>query len=243
MSQGHTARFYTEELPVQNKVKLTPEQVRHSKALRLHEGDTIQLFDGTHEYQARFLGTHAEIVGKSEPNAPKGPKITLAVSWPKGERGDWLVEKVTELGVDTIIPLLTQRSVVDPRASKLERLKKVIINACEQSGRTILPTIEAPQMIRDVLAREFDAILIADKSGKPFTNFWLREHTEGGSTAAPLSTPAVLLLIGPEGGFTDDEIAAALAANANVISLGATTLRTETAGITLAALLRQLYAP
>lgn len=230
MSQGHTPRFYTEEPTINGKVKLTPEQIRHSKALRLRDGDVLQIFDGKHEYQAKLIGTEAEIVAKSEPNAPKGPKITLAVAWPKGERGDWLVEKATELGVDTIIPLLTQRSVVDPRESKLERMKKVIINACEQSGRTILPSIHPPQMIQDVLARkaEFDAILIADKSGKPFA----MPHGKN-----------VLVLIGPEGGFTDDEVASAVATNAKVVSLGTTTLRTETAGMTVVALLRQLYAP
>jgi 16S rRNA (uracil1498-N3)-methyltransferase len=238
---GHTPRFYAHKQPVEGVIVLTPEQVRHSKALRMKDGDKLQLFDEKHDYEATLEGTNARILSKSEHKA-SGAEITLAISWPKGPRGDWLVEKATELGVRTIIPLLVRHSVVEPGSNKVERLRKVAINAAEQSGARF-PTITEPKMLRDVLADPYDFIVIADASGTPLTKDRLRSHTKGASTASPFSNPAVLALVGPEGGFTSDEIQDALAKDAMLASLGHTTLRTETAGIVLTTLLSSLYAP
>ena len=229
MAKGHIPRFYAEDGPTEGLVKLTQEQVRHSKALRMEDGDRLQLFDGVFEYEAQLEGVKARITSKSEPKPQIGQKITLAVAWPKGNRGDWLVEKATELGVSALIPLLTKRTIVEPGATKVARLRKVIINACEQSGRTILPSITEPMHLKDVLAKksEFDVVIIADRSGEKL-------HVHG---------QRVLVLIGPEGGFIDEEISEAKAEGAKATNLGSTTLRTETAAISVVAALNALYAP
>jgi 16S rRNA (uracil1498-N3)-methyltransferase len=221
MSAGHVARFYIEILPSEGTVPLSREQARHAKALRIREGNVLELFDGKHEYTAKYHenGT-AVILAKSESKGVSGVQITLAVAFPKGSRADWLVEKATELGAHAIIPLLTQRTVVEPRDTKVERLQKLAITACEQSGRTTLPSIKAPQTLADVLrsANAFDTRIIADAVGTPLT------------TASPHGKN-VLVLIGPEGGFTDEELTQAAAAGCATTSLARTTLRTETAAI------------
>jgi len=230
MVKGHIPRFYAEDVPATGNVKLSPEQVRHSKALRLRDGETVQLFDGTYEYEGQLDGTGVKVLAKSEPKPPIGPEITLAVAWPKGSRGDWLVEKATELGVKAIIPLITKRTVVEPGSTKVARLRKVAINACEQSGRTTLPSISEPMTLHGVLERrkEFDTVILAHRNGERLT------HLHG---------TRMLVLIGPEGGFDENELTEALKFDAHITTLGETTLRTETAAVVVVALLSQLYAP
>lgn len=228
MSAGHTARFYQAAIPEQGFLSLDPERSRHAKALRLREGEPIELFDGTNEYNARFASwegndAKVEVMGKSEPKGVSGIQVTLAIAFPKGKHADTLVQKATEVGVSTMIPLVTKRTVVDPGATKLERLREVAITACEQSGRTTIPAITSPFPVDKLLAtcKDYDACVIADASGTQ-----LRSHGK-----------KVLALVGPEGGFTDEEVEAAKRAGCSVVNLGNTTLRTETAGIVLTALL------
>lgn len=228
MSAGHTARFYQAAIPEQGTISLDSERSRHAKALRLREGEQIELFDGTNERKARFAGwegdaAKVEVLGKSEPKGVSGVNVTLAIAFPKGKHADTLVQKATEVGVSTIIPLITERTVVDPGATKLERLREVAITACEQSGRTTIPAITSPLTVDKLLAtcKDHDACFIADASGSP-----LRSRAKN-----------VLALVGPEGGFTDDEITAAKNAGCTAVNLGNTTLRTETAGIVMVTLL------
>lgn len=218
---GHTARFYIPALH-EGTISLPAEVRRHAKALRVKEGDLIQLFDGTLSYTARYKGTTAEVVAKSE-SKPEKTHITLAVSWPKGSRGDWLVEKATELGVHTIIPLTTKHTIVIPSDSKINRLQQLTITACEQSGRTTIPTITQPQSFETVLkqSRDFDAFVVGDSQG----------------TSHIPRAKRILILVGPEGGFSADELHQIKHAGAKTLSAGSNTLRTETAAIALLALL------
>ncbi len=229
MAPGHTTRFYIETLPTEGIVKMPKEASRHAKALRLKDGDLIQVFDGTTEYTARLLTNHElEIVAKSEHTSHSGAQVTLAIAFPKGPRVDWLVEKATELGVHEIIPLITKRTVVNPRDTKVERLQKLAITACEQCGRSTIPKISLPIAVDKLLARtnEFDACFVADGSGNKLS--------------LSKSAKKILALIGPEGGFSDEEITKAKSTGCHIISLGTTTLRTETAGLTILAQLNAL---
>jgi 16S rRNA (uracil1498-N3)-methyltransferase len=150
--------------------------------------------------------------------------VTLAVAPPKGDRFRWIVEKATELGVDRLVPLLTKRTVVDPRDSKLDKLRQTIIAACKQCGRNRLMELTEPV--------RFDALLKDERE----TEVWLL-HPSGQRIRefeAPQRSASLMLLVGPEGGFTDDEVARAQEQGAEMVALGRTILRTETAAIAAA---------
>jgi len=226
---GHTARFFVHGLPSEGTTNLDPEQSRHAKALRIAIHDPVELFDGYNEYTGRLKGwdgnsATVEIMAKSEEKGIPGAQITLATAFPKGKQADFLIQKATEVGVDTIIPLNSKNSVVDPRETKLERLKKIAINACEQSGRTKIPKILSPITVDKILSetKNYDLCFIAEKNGKKIEN---------------ISAKNILAIVGPEGGFTDAEISQAKEAGCIPVALGPNFLRTETAGIVLVATL------
>jgi 16S rRNA (uracil1498-N3)-methyltransferase len=153
--------------------------------------------------------------------------VRLAVAPPKGDRFRWLVEKATELGVAKLIPLLTRRTVVDPRDSKLDKLRQTVIGACKQSGRSRLMELTEPLKFDALLAAGNDAMhqsILLHPSGDPL---FLGAATERGAN--------LTLLIGPEGGFAEDEVEAAIEAGVHTAALGRTILRTETAAIAAAA--------
>jgi 16S rRNA (uracil1498-N3)-methyltransferase len=195
---------------------------------RLGPGAVVEIFDGA------GFGTRAVVAGVGKdwvdldtmgdplPDRLPGCRLTLATAVPKGERFDWLVEKATELGVDRLVPLVTERSVVDPGAAKLDRLRRVIVEAAKQCGRNRLMALERPLPWSLWLA-EPSAVtprLIAHPGGV-LPPAWPRSRHGGGATLA----------IGPEGGFTEAEVEAARVAGWQVVGLGATLLRIETAGL------------
>ena len=146
---------------------------------------------------------------------------------PKGPRQDILVEKCTELGVAAIRPVKCVRSVAEPSDHRLEKLRRTVIEACKQAQRAWLCEIHRQTSLEDVfqLPSDFDAAYIADMQGEPI------------GMVEPSPGQKVLMLIGPEGGFTDEELLAAQRADFKPIRLAQTILRTETAAITAAACL------
>jgi len=205
-------------------VSLSKEQTRHLKVLRKKEGELVRVFDGQgSEFEACIedvssgkITIQSTITPQKEPSVA----ITLACAVPKGARADVLIEKVSELGVSRIIPLLTSRSVVRPGSSKLERWRRITIEACAQSERAVVPEIEKPQTFASLLnrAHEYHSAFLCHASGEPL-----------GSAFRP--TTSVLLLVGPEGDFTDAELKSAVKAGCQKVSLGPTILRVETAAI------------
>jgi 16S rRNA (uracil1498-N3)-methyltransferase len=131
------------------------------------------------------------------------------------------VEKATELGVARLIPLRTSRGVVDPRDTKLERLRNVIIESCKQSRRPWLMELSAPQDF-SVVIHSKEHCLVADPSGSALP------------AAITVKNTATVIAIGPEGGWTADELAAARSAGAAIVSLGDSILRIETAAVAVA---------
>ncbi len=214
---------------------LSPGESHHlATVLRAVPGDRFELFDG----KGRRAVAAVEVVDSSaarlviESELPRDPEsrsgeFVLATAVPKGERFDWLVEKATELGVSRLVPISTARSVVEPRETKLERLRATIVAAAKQCGRSRLMELDPLTTWRDVVAQLIpgSATVIAHPDGGEVGSVW----------ASPAFDRGCLALIGPEGGFTAEEIADATAAGAIPISLGPTILRTETAGVALAA--------
>jgi 16S rRNA (uracil1498-N3)-methyltransferase len=217
-------------------VELSAEESHHLvHVLRAEPGDQFELFDGrgrralARVEAAVATGARLSIVEEiaSEGAVSRSP-LWIATAVPKGDRFDWLVEKATELGVDRLIPLVTRRSVVEPRETKLERLRAVIVAACKQSGRSRLMELTPLCPWRNLLAEIVPAAdaCLAHPEGEPLPSAW---------GATDVGKPR-LVIVGPEGGFTTDELGEAQAAGAKIVRLGATILRTETAVLAVAAL-------
>ena len=226
-------RFYLPQSWESPTLRLTGSEARHlSRVLRLGVGDEVMLFDGQgNQARARIENLDANDVSLSvlermPPADSPSMSLTIATAVPKGDRFDWLVEKATELGVARVIPLTTTRSVVHPGGSKLERLRRRIVEASKQCGRSRLMELTEPMSWQACVAREFTgaAVLVADPSGEPVDR------------ARPDRPAGVLVAIGPEGGFTSEELEAAQGHGARLVSLGPTLLRIETAAVAVAAL-------
>ena len=222
-------RFY---LPNLQQPALGPEEAHHAlQVLRLKVGDTINVFDGRgHEAQASIQqisnqSVQLKLLAQSA-SAPLPCRITLAQAIPKKSM-DLIVQKATELGVATIIPLVSERSIVklDDDSKKLERWREIALESCKQCGNNWLPEIQAPQKAADFLATsaKFDLKLIGSLQSDAKS---LKKIL---ADSAKLST--VLILIGPEGDFTPAEINLAKSAGCLPLSLGPLVLRAETAAI------------
>ncbi len=194
--------------------------------LRLKEGGDVLLFDGgSGEWLARVaeVGKKRMILAVIEATRPQEavPDLWLAFAPVKKGRVDWLVEKAVELGVARLVPVITQRTIVDKL--NLDRMRSHIIEAAEQCGRTSLAVIDEPVKL--------DAFL---RGRDPARALYFADET-GGDPATFTPGPAIIL-IGPEGGFTPEEAAAIRASpNAKAISLGPRILRAETAALTAVA--------
>lgn len=209
-----------------------PEAHHAVHVLRMRSGQSLELFDGAGAWTAgvvRDVGKRALTIeiGPLEHVPPAACRIILATAIPKGDRFDWLVEKATELGVDELIPLITERSVVEPRATKLDRLRAASVAACKQSRRRHLLVIREPVSFAEFLSgrRSDQQAILADPHGTPWTPS-LDESPES----------SMLCAVGPEGGFTPAEVESACQAGFLLRTFGSSVLRVETAGVAFAAI-------
>ncbi len=217
-----------------------PEAQAHyiSRVLRMSEGDPVQLFDGSgQEFRASLLevGKKRVVVQVTETFAGQveSPlQIHLGQGLSRGERMDWAIQKATELGVNEITPIFSDRCEVrlkDERADKrLQHWRQVAISACEQCGRSRVPVIHPPLLLADWLKQaEADLKLVLHPVAEPLVS-----HAKPGSLA---------FLIGPEGGLTDGEVETAQGAGFHSARLGPRVLRTETAPVVALAVAQQLW--
>lgn len=195
------------------------EDDRHhlGRALRLRSGDPLTITDGRGRWRWARFGPEVEPDGDVVVAAAPTPPVTVGLAPVKGQRPEWAVQKLTELGVDEVLLLVADRSVVrwegDKAAATRARLEKVGREAAMQSRRCTLPSIEVGVRLS----------ALTDRPGVALA------HPGGGVPS--LDRPC--LLVGPEGGWSDDEVARA----PSVVGLGATILRAETAAVTAGALL------
>jgi 16S rRNA (uracil1498-N3)-methyltransferase len=224
-------RFFVTPPIAGERVMLVGDEARHLAAvMRAGIGDEVALFDGSGaEFTGRISAIRKQaveltIIERREISRELPSELTLAVALPKGDRQKWLVEKATELGVTRLVPLVTERGVAQPVESAIERLRRSVIEASKQCGRNVLLEIAAPAAAAEFFAGAPAAAIriIADPSGEPL------------GTIATQSRP-IIAAIGPEGGFTDSELAAARAAGWLAVSLGPRILRVETAAIAIVA--------
>ena len=228
-------RYFVETKITGQRALLVEEEARHLvRVMRARPGDRVTLFDGSGvEYTARVTELRRDevelaIVACDQIDRELPFRLRLAVALPKGDRQRWLVEKAVELGVAQITPLRTARSVAQPGEKALRRMTRWVVDASKQCGRNRLMEVARPQTWSDSLA---------DSAAVGLRVF---AHPGGDRARADHVDPAasdVLAAIGPEGGFTPDEVDAARQAGWRAIDLGPRTLRVETAAAVLAALL------
>jgi len=214
-------------------LQLPPGAARHVQVLRLQPGARITLFNGEGgEFEAvvERMG-RSEVAVRVESHDPiereAAREAHLAVAMPANERMDWLVEKATELGVASIQPLVAERSVLrlagDRAARKQAHWQAIAVAACEQCGRNRVPAVAEVSDLRAWLAE-------APPGAPQRLLLSLRSQTRPLREAAG-DAGAALFLSGPEGGFTEAEEEAALAAGFQPVTLGPRVLRAETAAL------------
>lgn len=237
-------RFFVPQLVADSEIELPEMEAHHvAKVLRLQTEDEIELFDGrgcrapatlTLVSKSRAIAHIGKLV-KTE--AAREMSLSVAVSLPKGDRQKWLVEKLTELGVDGLIPLQTQRGVAQPTDNALQRLERVTLEACKQSRRDRLVEILQPATLREMTkldkALEDRVLLIAHPY--PAKGSESKGSLQGSAALRTINWPQknghIVLAIGPEGGFTDEEIEEAIAQGWKLWTFGDYILRVETAVI------------
>jgi 16S rRNA (uracil1498-N3)-methyltransferase len=241
-------RFFIEPDKVMgSRGLITGSEAHHlAKVLRLGVGIPIRLFDGTgRTYQSVIknitkTGVEVTILAIDEAVRPLQPQLHLAQSLPKGKKMDLIVQKTTELGITGLHPILTENSdnrhLDGERAQhRLERWRKICREACKQSNRPqppdCHPVVAFATFLQETLRQDFDLKLILWEKEK---NMGFRQVMEG------VDPFAVLILIGPEGGFSTNEIQEATAAGFQPVTVGRRILRTETAAIAVVAILQYL---
>ncbi|MGQ4277021.1 16S rRNA (uracil(1498)-N(3))-methyltransferase [Pseudidiomarina sp. E22-M8] len=219
-------------LSVGQEIDLCAEAANHvGRVLRMQEGQPLLLFTGDgQDYQAVILAAskknvRVEITAMNANETESPLKIHLGQGVSRGDRMDFVLQKSVELGVHSITPLFTERCGVklsgDRLQKKQQQWQKVVIAACEQSGRSVVPQVHTPVSLETWLGQLGPALRL---TLDPQAQKALREQE--------LTNSEVQLLIGPEGGLSEQEIAAAAAAEFQPVRLGPRVLRTETAALT-----------
>ena len=243
-----TARIYTDQtLAPGISISLPPVAARHVQVLRFQPGSVLTLFNGQGDVEGEYVAT-VQSMGRSDVQVSVGNfvptqreascTVHLAVGMPANERMDWLVEKATELGVASIQPLMTERSVLRLSGERAEKKRLhwqgIAVAACEQCGRNRVPLILPPASFSD----------------------WLKIHNRKDEVRLLLSLQAASLplmkavgasrlmtfLSGPEGGLSSTEEALAVANGFAPVTLGPRVLRSETAPLAVLAVLNCLSA-
>jgi 16S rRNA (uracil1498-N3)-methyltransferase len=214
--------------------EIAGEEAQHlTRVLRVEAGQRFEISDNHALYLAEVETARKSLVTfrviEKLPVRPAGADITLAASIFKFDHFEWMLEKVTELGVTTIVPVAAERSergLEQAAPKRLERWRRIVLESSQQCRRARLPEIRATLRLRDFLPETFpNRYVLEEQSGAPSL---LRVPHVAGASA---------LLLGPEGGWADREREAIQAAGWTAVSLGTNILRAETAGIAALALL------
>jgi 16S rRNA (uracil1498-N3)-methyltransferase len=222
-------RIHIAEVPaIGATIAIRGEEFHHAvHVVRVRTGEPVEIFDGRGSAAAGTIESIAsdhvvvQTIAPIDSREP-GVDITLAMAIIQLDRFELVLQKATELGVRTIVPIETERVEIRPERyrGKMERWQKIAFEATKQSGRAVIPTIEPPAQFRDVVARPGTKILF-DANAEP----------------SPAGSGPLTLFIGPEGGWSEQELALAREHGAAIQRLGPRRLRAETAAIVAVALL------
>lgn len=197
---------------------------------RLRPGQQVRLFNGDGwEYEAEIVEAgkkqvSLEIRAAAQRDQELGVRLWAAVPLPRGDRGSFLVEKLTELGVTDFVPLRTRRSVLHPSEAREEKLRRTVVEASKQCGRNVLMNVESVADWSEFYQREnLPELRILGAPGGESLSDVVREPIDA------------VFAVGPEGGFDDDELRQATNAGWRVVRLGRRILRVETAALAFAA--------
>lgn len=230
-------------------LSLAADEARHLRdVLRLKPDDEVYAFNGEgKEFLCRILESrkdvaHLNVVAEVDPARPESPlQLTLAVALLKSDKFDLVVQKSTELGVVRIVPLMTRLADIRLREKSDEvkravRWQRIALEAAKQSGRAFVPEVAGPvsfdEFVEITRSNAQSKLMFSERDGKSLNEF------KNNLAGFPQSMTA---MIGSEGGWTDEEIEQARSAGWAIITLGGRTLRAETAGIAVIALLQHLF--
>jgi len=238
-------RFFVEKIPYHADLILIPEkEANHiTKVLRMKEGDRIIIFDGKGKEFESIIDkvSYKEVwvrIIKNLSSRPLSPlKITLAQAAVKGPALDYILQKATELGVNDVVFFYSERTVVklntDNLGKKMIRWQEIIKSASRQCGRAFLPDLKPPISFEDLIKG-------ATNKNTLRLILWEREenHTIKDLLKSVHPVPHVIAVVGPEGGFTDEEIHFAKRYDFRLLSIGRRVLRSDTASIALLSILQ-----
>ena len=241
------ARFFVFKKNLQGETAtVTGQELEHMrKVLRLRPGDRVTLFDDEGWEHEGTIRSYAEGLGEIQlsksyqPNREPSLRVTLAQALGKGEKMDWVIEKATELGAWAIVPFLCSRTVprLDRAAfeKRAARWQRIALSAAKQSGRTRVPEILG--------VMDFSALVRPPWPCDLKLLFWEGESTHGLARLREETShvDSLLLVIGPEGGFSLDEVAEARTNGFRSVRLGKRILRTETAAMAALSLAQFLW--
>lgn len=223
-------RFYTDAPLAPGEFVLSGPDAHHLATVRRFEpGDRVVLFNGDgHEYPAEILSVgkkQAVVTVLSREAVDREPPFPVVIgsALPKGDRADYLIEKLTEVGGTQFIPLVTSRAVVQPKDTKTDKLQRAVVEASKQCGRNVLMRVDRPHTLTEFLTRAdlppIRFILHTDGTDRVIANDIDRSTLRDG----------VAFAIGPEGGFSPEEVHQAITTGWRSISFGPRVFRVETA--------------
>ncbi|WP_426337150.1 16S rRNA (uracil(1498)-N(3))-methyltransferase [Pseudoduganella sp. R-31] len=232
-------RFHVQQpFAAGQQLELPADVAHHINVVRMEPGDTLTLFNGDGgEYTAVLTDVQkkkawAEIKVFDPREAELPFAVTLAQALPEGSKMDWIIEKAVELGVAGIQPLAARRCVVRLSAEraekKLEHWNGIVVSASEQCGRNRLASVAAPLEFREWIARQdlHKRVILTPRATESLAD-WARHQP----------AQALSIMVGPEGGFSDEEEAEALRHGVLPLSIGPRVLRTETAALAAVSIL------
>lgn len=244
------SRFYVPSENIKDKVICVRGDEAHHivKVMRLKENDEVTVFDGTgREYSgyiekvdARGKKVTVRVVSVKTPATGSMPHVTLAQAIPKKKKMDYIVQKATELGVSVILPLLSDRTIVKPGLARSEKMvsrwERLAMVASKQCGRSKIPEIMEPEAFLSLASRlkEFDIVLLAVPGSEEGSFKRVFQNFTSGK---------VLVIIGPEGGFSKEELGFASSPNCYNVSLGKRILKSDTAGLFILSVIVYNFLP
>ncbi len=239
-------RFFISPDCIQSNLVNFPSETEHQmrRVLRLEDGQQVMVLDNRgNEFEVVLRGNEAgklsgEVLASRNAEGEPQTHLTLYLCLSQREKFEWMLQKCTEVGAAAFVPVISSRSLVQKAGAvekKFSRWQKIIQEAAEQSGRGLIPTLGAVMPF----ARAIESAVASDIALIP----WTGEHAhslEQVLAGASIDGTSIAVMIGPEGGFSDEEAAAARDAGVQPVTLGKRILRMETAAVVTAAVVMQL---